>query len=133
MKSKLTGSILCEYGGCDIYSNVYDVNIITFWLLPSRYNSFLLFLLKKRDITSRRPFLFHDLKKMSFVLVCDNCTALKVCPSMRIFPLAQSVHLVYIYNGIVVTLLKFFDSIPDNESHQVVPAIAQITRAVINT
>ena len=31
------------------------------------------------------------------------------------------------------TLLKFFDSFPDNKSHEVVPAVGQITRAVICT
>ena len=36
------------------------------------------FLFRKRDITSRRPFSFHDAKKISYVLFCDNCTALTV-------------------------------------------------------
>ena len=31
------------------------------------------------------------------------------------------------------TLLNFFDSIPDKYSHQIVPAVRQITHAVINT
>ena len=56
------------------------------------------FLLRRRDITSRRTFSFHDAKKISYVLFCDNCTALKVCPYMHIFPLAQSVHLLFEHN-----------------------------------
>ena len=41
-----------------------------------------------------------------------------------------------IYDGTLFSSLnpaKIFDSIPDNESHQVVTAVGQITRAVINT
>ena len=53
------------------------------------------FLLRKRDITSLCAFSFHNAKEISYALFCDNCTALKVCPYMRIFPLAQSVHLLF--------------------------------------
>ena len=56
------------------------------------------FLLRERDITSRRLFSFHNAKKISYGLLCDNCTALKVCPYMRIFTLAQSVHLLFEHN-----------------------------------
>ena len=56
------------------------------------------FLLRKRDITSQCPFSFHNAKEISYALFCDNCTALKVCPYMRIFPLAQSVHLLFEHN-----------------------------------
>ena len=69
-------------------------------LLPFavRIQEFSTFLLGKRDITSRRPFSFHEAKKISYVLFCGNCTALKVCPYMRIFPLAQWVHLLFEHN-----------------------------------
>ena len=49
------------------------------------------------DITSRRPFSFHDAKTISYVLFCDNCTALKVS-YIRILPLSQSVHLLFEHN-----------------------------------
>ena len=55
-------------------------------------HEFSTFLLKKREITARHPFSFHNAKKISYVLFCDNCTAFEECPYMRIFPLAQSVH-----------------------------------------
>ena len=63
-----------------------------------RIQEFSTFLLRERDIFSRHPFSFHNAKEISYVLLCDNCTALKVCPYMRIFPLAQSVHLLFKQN-----------------------------------
>ena len=53
------------------------------------------FLLRKSDITMRHPFSFHDAKKISYVLFCDNCTAFKAYSYMPISPLAQSVHLLF--------------------------------------
>ena len=69
-------------------------------LLPFavRIQEFSTFLFRKRDITLRHPFSFHDAKKIPYVLLCDNCTVLKVCPYMRIFPLTQSVHLLFEHN-----------------------------------
>ena len=63
-----------------------------------RIEEFSTFLLRERDITSRRPFSFHNAKKISYVILYDNCTALKVCPYMRIFPHSQSVHLLVEHN-----------------------------------
>ena len=55
-------------------------------------------LLRKRDIISRHPFSFHNVKKIAYVLFCYNCTALKLCPDMRIFPIAKLVHLLFEHN-----------------------------------
>ena len=76
---------------------IFLLKYMTSILLPFAVltQEFSTFLLRKRDITSRRSFSFHDAKKISYALFCDNCTALKVCPYMRIFPLAQSVHLLF--------------------------------------
>ena len=46
-------------------------------------HEFSTFLLGKKDIISQH----HYAKNISYVLFCDNCTALVVCPYMRIFPL----------------------------------------------
>ena len=93
-----------NYGSCDISSNVYVVNCITFC------KSFLLFA-QKENITSRRPFSFHNAKTIPYVLLCGNCTALKECPYMHIFSLAQSFHLLFIrpssdglYYGMVMSV-----------------------------
>ena len=79
---------------------IFLLMYMTSILLPFavRIQEFSTFLLRERDITSRRPFSFHNAKKISYVLLCDNCTALKVCPYMRIFPPAQSVHLLFEHN-----------------------------------
>ena len=71
--------------------------LVTFAVLIHEFSTFLL---RKRDITSRRPFSFNDAKKISYALFCENCTALKVCPYMHIFPLAQSVHFLFEHNEI---------------------------------
>ena len=42
--------------------------------------------------------LFHDTKKISNVQLCDNSTTFKVCAYMRIFPVAESVDLLFGYN-----------------------------------
>ena len=87
----------------------YNVNMMVMIFLLMNMTSILLpfvtrihecstFLIRKRDITLRHPFLFHDATKISYVLLCDNCTALKVCPYMRIFPLGWSVHLLFEHN-----------------------------------
>ena len=69
-------------------------------LLPFfvQIQEFSTFLHRERDIISRRPFSYYDAKKISYVLFCDNCTVLKVCPYMHIFPLTQSVHLLVEHN-----------------------------------
>ena len=79
-----------------IFLLMYMTSILLTFVVPIEDCS--AFLLRKRDIISRLPFSFHDAKKIPYVLFCDNCTALKVCPYMRIFPLAQSVHLLFEHN-----------------------------------
>ena len=87
----------------------YNVNIVVVIFLLMNMTSislpfavwiqeFSTFLLRKRDITLRHPFSFQDAKKIPYVILCDNCTALKVCPYMRIFSLAKSVHLLFEHN-----------------------------------
>ena len=79
-----------------IFLLMYMTSILLPFAVPIQ--EFCTFLLRKRDITSRIPFSFHDAKKISYVLFCDNCTALKVCPYMLIFYLAQSVHALFEHN-----------------------------------
>ena len=79
-----------------IFRLMYMTSILLPFVVPIQ--EFSTFVLRKRDITSRCPFSFHDAKKISYVLFCDNCTAFKVCPYMHIFPLAQSVHLLFEHN-----------------------------------
>ena len=79
-----------------IFLLMYMTSILLPFAVPIQEIS--TFLLRKGDITSRRPFSFHDAKKNSFVLFCDNCTVLNLCPYMRIFPLAQSVNLLFEHN-----------------------------------
>ena len=45
------------------------------------------------------PFSSHDARKISYVLFCNNKTAIKIYPYMDIFPLAQSVHLFLEHNA----------------------------------
>ena len=79
-----------------IFLQMYMTSIF----IPSvvRIQEFSTVLLRKRGIISRYPLSFHDAKNISYVLFCDNCTALKVCPYMRIFPLVQSVQLLFEHN-----------------------------------
>ena len=79
---------------------IFLLMYMTSILLPFavRIQEFSTFLLREREITSRRPFSFHNAKKISYVLLSDNYTVLKVCPYMRIFLLAQSVHLLFEHN-----------------------------------
>ena len=109
LKAPLTKAFFQNYWWSHNWLGPYNVNMMiaiflrmymTSILLPfaDRIQEFSTFLLRKRDITSRRPFSFHDAKKISYVVFCDNCTVLKVCPYMRHFPLAQSVHLLFEHN-----------------------------------
>ena len=75
---------------------IYMTSILLTFAVP--IHEFSTFLLRERDIISRHLFSFHDAKNISYVLFCDNCTALVVCPYMYIFPLAQSVHLLFEHN-----------------------------------
>ena len=63
---------------------IYDVNIITFC---RSVTIVFYFSLRKMDFTLWCPFSFHDEKKISYILFWDNCTTLKLCPYMHIFPL----------------------------------------------
>ena len=63
-------------------------------------HQFSTFLLRERNITSRHPVSFHGAKNISYVLFCDNCTALVVGPSMLIFLFAQSGQLLFERNKI---------------------------------
>ena len=78
---------------------IFLLMYMTSILLPFavRIHEFSTFL-RERYTISRRPFSFHNAKKISYVLLRDNCTALKVCPYMRIFPIAQSVYLLFEHN-----------------------------------
>ena len=87
-----------KYDGCDINSNIYMTSILLTFAVP--IHMFSTFFIRERDITSRHPFSFHDSKNISYVLFCDNCTPLVIGPSMRIFPLAQSIHLLFERNKI---------------------------------
>ena len=109
LKAPLTNQSFQNYWWSHNWQDPYYVNMVVAIFLLMYMTSILLpfsdpiqefptYLLRRGDITSRRPFSFHDAKKISYVLFCDNCTALKVCPYMRIFPLAQSVHLLYEHN-----------------------------------
>ena len=79
-----------------IFILIYMTSILLTFSVP--IHEFSTFLLRQRDITSRHPFSFHDAKNISYFLFCNNCTALVVCPYMRIFPLARSVHLLFEHN-----------------------------------
>ena len=81
-----------------IFILMYMTSILLTFAVP--IHQFSTFLLRERYITSRLPFSFHDAKNISYVPFCDNCIALVVGPSMRIFPLAQSVHLLFERNKI---------------------------------
>ena len=59
-----------------IFLLMYMTSILLPFAVPIQEVS--TFLLRKTDITSRRSFSFHDAKKISYFLFCDNCTALKV-------------------------------------------------------
>ena len=76
-----------------IFLQMYMTSLLLTFTVPLQ--EFCTFLLRKLDITSRLPFSFHEAKKISYVLFCDNCNALKVCPYMRIFPLGKSVYLLF--------------------------------------
>ena len=65
-----------------IFLLMYMTSILLPFVVPIQ--EFATFVLRKKGITSRCPFSFHDAKKMSYVLFCDNCTAFKVCPYMHI-------------------------------------------------
>ena len=58
---------------------IYMPSILLTFAVP--IHQFSTFLLRERDISSRHPFSFHDAKNISYVLFCDNCTALVVGPS----------------------------------------------------
>ena len=81
-----------------IFILIYMTSILLTFAVP--IHQFSTFLLREGDITSRHPFSFHEVKNISYVPFCDNCTALVVGPSMCIFPLAQSVHLLFERNKI---------------------------------
>ena len=109
LKAPITKAFFQNYWCSYNWQGPYNVNMVvvifllmymTSKLLPFavRIQEFSTFLLRERDITSRRPFSFHNAKKISYVLLCDNCTALKVYSYMRIFPLTQPVHLLFEHN-----------------------------------
>ena len=109
LKAPRTNAFFQNYWQSHNWKGPYNVNMVVAIFLPLYMMSILLlftvpiqefstFLLRKREITLRRPFSFHDAKKIAYVLFCDNCTTFKVCPYMRIFPLAQSVHLLLEHN-----------------------------------
>ena len=109
LKTPLTKAFFQNYWWSHNWQGPYKVNMVVVIFLLMYMTSILLpfavpiqevstFLLTKTDITSRRSFSFHDAKKISYFLFCDNCTALKVCPYMCIFLLAQSIHLLFEHN-----------------------------------
>ena len=109
LKAPLTKAFFQNYWCSHKCQGPYNVNmvVVIFLLMymaslllsfAVRIQEFSTFLLRERDITSRRHFSFHNAKKISYVLLCDTCTALKVCPYMCIFFLAQSVHLLFKHN-----------------------------------
>ena len=109
LKAPLTKTFIQNYWCSHNLQGPYNVNMVVVIFLLMYMTSislpfavwiqeFSTFLLRENDISSRCPFSFHNAKKISYVLLCDNCTALKVCPYMRIFPLAQSVHLLFEHN-----------------------------------
>ena len=81
-KAPLTKEFFQNYWWSHNWQGPYNVNMVVAIFLLMYMTSILLliqefstFLLRKRGITSRRPFLFHDAKNNSHVLFCDNCTA----------------------------------------------------------
>ena len=62
-----------------ISSHEYDVNIITFCRPDTRV---FYFYVQREGHHFAAPLLISRCEEL-----CDNCTALKVCPYMRIFPL----------------------------------------------
>ena len=109
LKAPLTKVFSQNYWCSHSWQGPYNVNMVVVIFLQMYMTSILspfavwiqefsTFLLRERDITSRRPFSFHNAKKISHFLLCDNCTVLKVRPYMRIFLLAQSVHLFFEHN-----------------------------------
>ena len=99
LKAQLTKTFFQNYWLSHNWQDQFNVNMVVA-ILIIRYmtsilltfavpiTSFLQVLLREREISARHPFSFHDAKNISYVLFCDNCTALAVGPSMRIFPLA---------------------------------------------
>ena len=63
-----------------IFILMYMTSILLPFAVPIQ--EFYTFLLRKRDMTSRGPFSFHDAKKISYALFCDNCTALNIGMSL---------------------------------------------------
>ena len=109
LKAPLTKAFFQNYWWSHNWQGPYNVNmVVAIFLLmymtsislpfAVQLQEFSTYLLRKRDITSRCPFSLHDAKKISYVLFCDNYTALKVYPYIHIFPLAQSVHLLFEHN-----------------------------------
>ena len=95
LKAPLTKALFQNYCWSHNWQGPHNVNMVVAIVLLMYMTSILLpfavriqecstFLLRKRDITSRRPFSLHDAKKISYVLFSDNCTTLKACPYMRI-------------------------------------------------
>ena len=111
LKAQLTKTFFFKYWWSHNWHGPFNVNMVVVILILIYLMSILLtfavpihqfstFLLRESDITSRYPFSFHNAKNISYVMCCDNCTALVVGLSMHIFPLAQSVRLLFENNKI---------------------------------
>ena len=118
LKAQLTKALFQNYWCSHNWQGPYNVNMVVAIVLLLYMTSILLpfdvriqecstFLIRKRDITSWRPFSFHNAKEISYALFCDNCTAFKVCLYMRIFPPAQSVNLFFNIMRVCITLNRY--------------------------
>ena len=106
LKAQLTKAFFQNYLWSHNWQGPFNVNMVVAIIILIYITSILLtfavpihqfstLLLRERDITSWHPFSFHDAKNISYVLFRNNCNTLVVGHSMRIFPLAQSVHLFF--------------------------------------